>query len=387
MNIGVIGLGTVGYGVIEILNNEKKRLENAINQEINIKYGCSLDVVELPKGTIYTSDYNVVLNDESVDVIVELIGGTTIAREIVLKALQSKKHVVTANKALLAKYGQEIFTQASKSGVHIFYEASVGGGIPVMVSQKESLIANNTTEILGILNGTTNFILTLMENDHLEFEEALKIATDLGYVEANPSLDLDGHDAANKICLLAMNGFETYVDIDQIKTTGITSITKDDIEFTKELGYRIKLIGQAKKVAGGLGIEVFPTIIPYSDLISHVNDAYNVVEIDSDYLDNVIYYGKGAGRYVTASAVVSDIIKTKQKTLWHYEGYQSDTKIFPIQVAAYYVRSNQVINLPYHTYINKGEQHIYIFDEIDRDILLEQLKGASYTICKARLHK
>ena len=168
MKIGVIGLGTVGYGVIEILTNEKTRLEKEMKQEIVVKYGCGLEEVDLPKGIIYTKDYHDVINDEEIDVVVELIGGTTIAKNIILEALNNKKHVVTANKALLAHYGKEIFQTAKANDVHIFYEASVGGGIPVLASQKESLIANNTKEIVGILNGTTNFILTLMENENLD---------------------------------------------------------------------------------------------------------------------------------------------------------------------------------------------------------------------------
>lgn len=175
MKIGVIGLGTVGYGVVEILTNEKTRLEKELKQEIVVKYGCGLEKVDLPKEIIYTKDYHDVINDEEIDVVVELIGGTTIAKNIILEALNNKKHVVTANKALLAHYGKEIFQTAKANDVHIFYEASVGGGIPVLASQKESLIANNTKEIVGILNGTTNFILTLMENENLDFDECKEI--------------------------------------------------------------------------------------------------------------------------------------------------------------------------------------------------------------------
>ena len=187
MKIGIIGLGTVGYGVVEILTNEKERLSKAINEEVVIKYGCGLEEIDLPDGIIYTEDFNDVINDNEIDVVVELIGGTTIAKTIILNAINKGKHVVTANKALLAHDGKEIFMAAKENNVHVFYEASVGGGIPVLVSQKESLVANNTKEIIGILNGTTNFILTLMENENLDFDEALTIADGLGYVEANPA--------------------------------------------------------------------------------------------------------------------------------------------------------------------------------------------------------
>ena len=183
MKIGIIGLGTVGFGVVEILTEQKERLERQLNTEVTIKYGCSLEEVTLPEGIIYTKDFYDVLNDNEVDVVVELIGGTTIAKTIILEALKRGKHVVTANKALIAHDGQEIFETAKKHQVKIYYEASVGGGIPVVVPAKEDLIANEINKIEGILNGTTNFILTLMETDNLDFDEALTIADGLGYVE------------------------------------------------------------------------------------------------------------------------------------------------------------------------------------------------------------
>ena len=295
MKIGIIGLGTVGYGVVEILTNEKERLSKIINEEVTIKYGCGLEEVELPEGIIYTKDYNDIINDSEIDVVVELIGGTTIAKTIILNAIKNGKHVVTANKALLAHYGKEIFIAAKENNVHIFYEASVGGGIPVLVSQKESLVANNTKEIIGILNGTTNFILTLMENENLDFDEALTIADGLGYVEANPALDLDGIDAAHKICILAQNGFKKFIDFDKISATGIRDVTKTDMDYAKKLGYRFKMIAQAKEVNDGIGIDVAATLISKKELVANVMDAYNVIEIDNDYVENVIYYGKGAG--------------------------------------------------------------------------------------------
>ncbi|WRK53552.1 homoserine dehydrogenase [Coprobacillaceae bacterium CR2/5/TPMF4] len=261
MKIGVIGLGTVGFGVVEILTNEKQRLEQEIKEEVVIKYGCGLEEVDLPEGIIYTNDFHDVINDKEIDVVVELIGGINVAKEIILGAINNGKHVVTANKALLAHHGKEIFTAARENNVHIFYEASVGGGIPVLVGQKESLIANNTKEIIGILNGTTNFILTLMETENLDFNEALTIADGLGYVEANPSLDLDGIDAAHKICILAQNGFKKFIDFDKISVSGIRNVTKVDMDYAKKLGYRFKMIAQAKEVNNGIGIDVAATLV------------------------------------------------------------------------------------------------------------------------------
>lgn len=383
MKIGVIGLGTVGYGVIEILTNERKRLEKVINDEVMIKYGCGLEEVDLPEGVIYTKDFNDVINDHEIDVVVELIGGVTVAKTIILEAIRNGKHVVTANKALLAHDGKEIFMAAKEKNVHIFYEASVGGGIPVLVSQKESLVANNTKEIIGILNGTTNFILTLMENENLDFDEALTIADGLGYVEANPALDLDGIDAAHKICILAQNGFKKYIDFDKISASGIRNVTKVDMDYAKKLGYRFKMIAQAKEVNNGIGIDVAATLVSKKELVANVIDAYNVVEIDNDYVENVIYYGKGAGRYVTASAVVSDIIKTTQVERWDHD-YEDCSNIYPITKSKYYLRTNKPLDVDYEMYFTEKHDHIYITHEIELADLTTDLGDTEYTIFKVR---
>ena len=383
MKIGVIGLGTVGYGVIEILTNERKRLEKVINDEVMIKYGCGLEEVDLPEGVIYTKDFNDVINDHEIDVVVELIGGVTVAKTIILEAIRNGKHVVTANKALLAHDGKEIFMAAKEKNVHIFYEASVGGGIPVLVSQKESLVANNTKEIIGILNGTTNFILTLMENENLDFDEALTIADGLGYVEANPALDLDGIDAAHKICILAQNGFKKYIDFDKISASGIRNVTKVDMDYAKKLGYRFKMIAQAKEVNNGIGIDVAATLVSKKELVANVMDAYNVVEIDNDYVENVIYYGKGAGRYVTASAVVSDIIKTTQVERWDHD-YEDCSNIYPITKSKYYLRANKPLDVDYEMYFTEKHYHIYITHEIELADLTTDLGDTEYTIFKVR---
>ncbi|MFR5580675.1 MAG: homoserine dehydrogenase [Thomasclavelia ramosa] len=383
MKIGVIGLGTVGYGVIEILTNERKRLEKVINDEVMIKYGCGLEEVDLPEGVIYTKDFNGVINDHEIDVVVELIGGVTVAKTIILEAIRNGKHVVTANKALLAHDGKEIFMAAKEKNVHIFYEASVGGGIPVLVSQKESLVANNTKEIIGILNGTTNFILTLMENENLDFDEALTIADGLGYVEANPALDLDGIDAAHKICILAQNGFKKYIDFDKISASGIRNVTKVDMDYAKKLGYRFKMIAQAKEVNNGIGIDVAATLVSKKELVANVMDAYNVVEIDNDYVENVIYYGKGAGRYVTASAVVSDIIKTTQVERWDHD-YEDCSNIYPITKSKYYLRANKPLDVDYEMYFTEKHDHIYITHEIELADLTTDLGDTEYTIFKVR---
>lgn len=383
MKIGVIGLGTVGFGVVEILTQQKERLEKHIHEEVTVKYGCALNEVTLPDGIIYTQDFHDVLNDDEVDVVVELIGGTTIAKTIILEALKKGKHVVTANKALIAHDGQEIFETAAKYHTKIYYEAAVGGGIPVVVPAKEDLIANEIEKIEGILNGTTNFILTLMETDNLDFQEALTIADGLGYVEADASLDLDGIDAAHKICILTMNAFEIFFDFNKIQCTGIRSVTKKDIDYAKKLGYRIKLIAQAKKLDHGYGIDVSPTLIGIKDIVANVNQAYNVVEITCNYLENVIFYGKGAGRYVTASAVVSDIIKTRQPTLWQHQ-YQYVEEIYPITYSKYYIRCDHPLDIDYEMYYSQDHDHIYITNPIELNELKQQLQDETYNLLKVR---
>lgn len=386
MIIGIVGLGTVGFGTLDILTKEKERLEKEIGEEVVVKYGCALENPGLPEGVIYTTDFHDVLDDESVDVVVELIGGLTFAKTIIMRAIEKGKHVVTANKALLAHDGQEIFTAAKEKGVNVFYEASVGGGIPVVVPAKESLIANNIKKIEGILNGTTNFILTLMETDNLDFKEALAIAQDLGFVEADASLDLDGFDAAHKIAILAMNAFHIFFDFDKIVTTGIRNVTKEDMDYAKKLGYRIKLIAQAEKLDNSIGIDVSPTLVPMSDIVGNVMQAYNVVEITSDYVENVLFYGKGAGRYVTASAVVSDIMKTHNKELWTHDYTYTDA-ITPIEDSRFYVRSSQPLDIDYEESYSMDDQYIYITTKQNLNALKLQLSGVKYTLLKVRDEK
>lgn len=383
MIIGVIGLGTVGYGVVDILTKESKRLSKKIEQEVVVKYGCAMEERELPEGVIFTYNYQDVLQDPEVDVVVELIGGTTIAKKIIEEALDAKKHVVTANKALIAHHGKELLLKANKQNVHLFYEASVGGGIPIITPQYESLIANNPKEITGILNGTTNFILSLMETDNLDFNEALTIADGLGYLEADPSLDIDGIDAAHKITILANNAFGGFVDFNKLKPTGIASVTKTDMDYAKKLGYRIKLLARAKKENDNYFIDVSPTLISKDDMVANVMGAYNVIEIDNDYVENVLFYGKGAGRYVTASAVVADIMKTSQKEFWTYQDRDIEN-ISPITKSKYYIRTNSPIDYDYEYYYSEKNVHIYITKEVELKDLKEKLKDQTYSLFKVR---
>ncbi len=383
MIIGVIGLGTVGYGVVDILNKENKRLSKYLNEEIIVKYGCAKEERELPEGVIFTNNYQDILDDPEVNVVVELIGGTTIAKTIIMDAIEKGKHVVTANKALIAHDGKEILLTANKKGVHVFYEAAVGGGIPVVTPQYESLIANNIQEITGILNGTTNFILSLMETDNLDFEEALTIADGLGYLEADSSLDIDGIDAAHKITILASNAFNGFVDFDKLQPQGIRKVTKLDMDYAKKMGYRIKLIACAKKENEKYLVDVSPTLVSKNDMVANVMGAYNVVEFNGDYVENVLFYGKGAGRYVTASAVVSDIMKINQSHKWQYNN-QTIENIYPITKSKYYLRLDHAVDIDYEYYYSEKNVHIYITKEIEISDLEVLLKNKTYSLFKVR---
>ena len=384
MVIGVIGLGTVGYGVVDILTKERKRLEDYMQEDVIVKYGCALEDVDLPAGVIHTKNYKDVIADDEVDVVVELIGGLTIAKRIILEAIEAKKHVVTANKALIAHYGKEILLKANENNVHVFYEAAVGGGIPVLTPQFEMLRGNNISEINGILNGTTNFILSLMETDNLDFDQAMTIADSLGFLEADPSLDIDGIDTAHKITILANNSFDGFVDFDKIKPIGIRKVSKKDMDFAKKLGYRIKLLATCKKDQDNYYIDICPTLINLNNMMANVMQAYNVVEISGDYVDNVLFYGKGAGRYVTASAVVGDILKTKQNTKWQYRN-KDIINIKPITESRYFVRSDHDLDLDYEYYYSEKNEHIYITRTIEYDALIDAIGDAeNYSIYKVR---
>lgn len=347
MKLGVIGLGTVGLGVLEILVKEK---ENLIKKgaNIEIKYACDLDHdKEFPVGfdkTVLTKDYKQILDDNEVDTIVELIGGDTLAKKIILEAIEKGKNVITANKALIAKHSKEIFAKAIEKDVNLFYEASVGGGIPIIGPLQENLIANNILGIRGIINGTCNYILTEMKEKNLEFEVVLKDAMEKGYAEADPTFDIEGIDAAHKICILASLAYNQTVDVKNILTKGITKVKLSDLVLADSLGYSIKLIGAAYPKEKSLEISVEPTLVKKSDLLSNVNGVFNAVEVEGDYLGKSLFYGRGAGKEATASAVVADIFKVAVNCVYkdrHYFNIENDANVLPFDeyTGNYYVRT------------------------------------------------
>ncbi len=314
INIGVIGFGVIGHGVVSLLQEYGSVLKKRINTEIKIKYLASLDTSDnkgLDLSNIkFISDYKEIINDPEVQIVIELIGGTTIAYNIVKEALLAKKNVVTANKALIYEKGEELFEIARNNQSEVRFEASVGGGIPIIKTITESLSGDIITEMCAILNGTTNYILTKMDEENMSFEEALKGAQELGFAEADPTLDITGGDAAHKIKILSSIAFNTKVDTEKVYRAGIDNLKLEDVVHAKELGYTIKLLGIAKRHDDKNAIEahVYPTLIPSSSSIASVKNEYNVVMLNSEYLGISHYVGKGAGSKPTATAVVSDIV-------------------------------------------------------------------------------
>ena len=313
VNVGLIGAGTVGCGVIKVLNQNKEIIKNRTGITINLKRIADNDPerkrpVRLPKKKL-TRDAWELINDDSIDIIIELVGGTTIAKDFVMGAIKKGKHVVTANKALLAHYGKTIFGEAAKQGVDVGFEASVGGGIPIIKSTQESYAANNILSIHGIMNGTSNYILSTMTEHGYEFEDALKEAQEKGYAEADPSFDIDGIDAAHKLSILIMLSFGTFLNFDKIHVEGIRDITSLDIAYADELGYKIKLLAIAKSRDNGLEAGVYPTLVKKGTQLADVSEAYNAIYVVGDAVGPTMLYGMGAGMMPTASAVVSDVLQ------------------------------------------------------------------------------
>lgn len=308
--IAVLGYGVVGSGTVEVFYKNKENLEKKAGEPLDIKYILDVrDFPDSPYADKFTKDFNVILNDPEVSVIAEVIGGLRFSYGYVKSALEAGKSVVTSNKELVAAKGAELLTIAKEKNVNFFFEASVGGGIPIIKPIHACLEANEIDEIAGILNGTTNFILTKMIRDGMGFEEALKIAQDLGYAEHDPTADVEGIDACRKICILASLAFGRHVYPDNVHTEGITKVTLRDVEYMESYDAKIKLIGCSRREKDGkISIGVFPAVIKDESQLAGVNDVFNAILVRGDATGDVVFYGKGAGKLPTASAVVSDII-------------------------------------------------------------------------------
>ncbi len=311
IGVGILGFGTVGAGVADGLLKHREVMAKRLDVDIVLKKIADLDIttdrgIDVPKDVL-TTDAAAVIADADIHIVVETIGGTGIAKKLVLDALAAKKCVVTANKKLLAEYGQEIFETAKANNVDIYFGASVGGGIPIIRVLREGLAGNDIESIHGILNGTCNYILTRMENEGLPFDTVLKDAQKLGYAEANPSLDVDGFDTAHKACILAALAYGFRPTLEQVQVEGIRNLSGTDVKYAADFGYRIKLLACVAKDGDQVEVSVHPTLIPFSHMLANVNDAFNAAMVKGDMSDYTMYYGRGAGRAPTASTVVGDI--------------------------------------------------------------------------------
>ena len=308
INIAVLGYGTVGSGVVEVINKNHASINKRAGQEVNIKYVLDLrDFPGDPVEKVLVHDYNVIVNDPEVKIIVEVMGGIKPAYDFTKQALEAGKSVCTSNKELVAAHGAELLAIAKANKVNFLFEASVGGGIPIIRPLNQSLTADEITEITGILNGTTNYILTRMTQSGLSYDEALKEATDLGYAEADPTADVDGLDAGRKIAIMASIAFHSRVTFSDVYIEGIRNITAKDIFYAKEFNSVIKLVGIARKDENGIEVKVLPILIPQEHPLATVNDSFNAVFVHGTASDDTMYYGRGAGKRPTASAVTGDL--------------------------------------------------------------------------------
>ena len=308
--IAVMGHGVVGSGVLEVLLSHSESIQKRAKEEIHVKYILDLrEFPGLPYSDRFTKDFNVILNDPEVKIVVEVMGGLEPAFSYTKACLENGKSVVTSNKELVAQKGAELLALAQRNNLNFLFEASVGGGIPIIRPISQCLAANEMTEIAGILNGTTNFILTKMIREGMAFEDALKLAQQLGYAERDPSADVEGIDACRKICILASLAYGTHVYPDSVHTEGITAITKEDVGYADAWGGVIKLIGEVKKLENGrIHIQVAPMFINRESQLANVDDVFNGILVRGDATGDVVFYGKGAGKLPTASAVVADVI-------------------------------------------------------------------------------
>ena len=312
VKVGVLGLGTVGGGTVNVLSRNAAEIVRRAGRGIQIVHASARDLSK-PRicsttGIKLTQDPFEVVNNPELEVIIELMGGTTVAREVVMAAIANGKHVVTANKALIAKYGNEIFAAARKKGVMVAFEAAVAGGIPIIKAIREGLAGNRIEWLAGIINGTGNFILTEMRDKGRDFADVLAEAQQLGYAEADPTFDVEGIDAAHKLTILASIAFGIPLQFEKAYTEGITRITRQDVGYAEELGYRIKHLGIARRTEHGIELRVHPTLIPHRRLIANVDGVMNAVLVKGDAVGATLYYGAGAGAEPTASAVVADLV-------------------------------------------------------------------------------
>ncbi len=355
IQVGLLGIGIVGSGTFNVLRRNQEEIKRRAGRGIEITMVADLDTARaqaaVGEGVQVVADARAVIANPDIDIVVELIGGYGIAKQLVLEAIAAGKHVVTANKALLAVHGTEIFAAAQQKGVMVAFEAAVAGGIPIIKALREGLTANSIQWIAGIINGTTNFILSEMRDKGLDFASVLKEAQRLGYAEADPTFDIEGVDAAHKVTLMSAIAFGIPVQFDKAHVEGITKLAAQDIKYAEQLGYRIKLLGVTKRAKGGIELRVHPALVPSKRLLANVEGAMNAVVVHGDAVGTTLYYGKGAGSEPTASAVIADLVDiTRLHTAdaahrvphlaFHPNAMSDGLKVVPMRevVTSYYLR-------------------------------------------------
>jgi len=347
VSVAIMGHGVVGSGVAEILTTHKNKLFASVGEEIYIKHILDLrDFPDSPLSDRFTKSFDDIINDIDVRVVVEVMGGLNPAYDYVKRCLLCGKSVVTSNKELVAAHGAELLSIAKENNTNFLFEVSVGGGIPIIRPINQCLVANNVSEIAGILNGTTNFILTKMINEGMDFDTALKLAQELGYAERNPEADVEGHDACRKICILASLAFSKHIYPDAVHTEGISKITLDDVKYASIWGGVIKLIGKVKRLENKMcDIVVAPMFVPSNSQLANIDDVFNGIMVRGDCTGDVVFYGKGAGKLPTASAVVADVVDCvkhlkNRKYLFWTDSDNSSVIDYKDSVTAMYIRAN-----------------------------------------------
>lgn len=369
IQVGLLGCGTVGTGVAKLLLERPEVISARLGAELVLRRVADIDTardrgLRFPEGVL-VSDARKVLDDPEIAIVVEMIGGTGVAREFILEAIARGKHVVTANKALIASCGNELFEAAARRGVDLCYEASVGGCMPIIKTLRESLVGNRIASIIGILNGTCNYILSRITDEGIDFATALAAAQREGYAEADPTLDIEGHDTAHKIAILSALAYGMRIHLEDVFIEGISHITPLDIDFAGQFGYRIKLLAISKRRGDAVEIRVHPTMIPFANLLSNVNGTLNAVTVAGDATGDILLYGRGAGMMPTASAVVSDLVDLARNLL-----YSSAGRVPPLAFAPGCIREIPVVP------IAEIASHYYFrFSAIDRPGVLSTISG------------